>query len=157
MTDKSKRRSVPIAFILLVAGINALGIYIILTEERITPAGGGVVAEDAGVPVVASREVRFVALENRALEVYDADTGELIDTVVLGRNKFFDSVIDMYSLDRKKLGVSIEAPYRVTEAADGRVSFEDPKTGNRIHEVKAFGSKNVKPFRQLLYGPPPDN
>lgn|GEM_PF-4347092 len=152
MTDKPKR-SVPLSFIALVLGITALGIYIVVTEERITPMGGGVVAEDAAVPVVASREVRFVKLEDSSLEVYDADTGALIDTMIHGRNKFFDSVIDMYGRDRKKLGVPIDAPYRITQAADGRVSFEDPKTGNRIHEVKAFGSKNVKPFEQLLHGP----
>lgn len=156
MTDKPQR-SVPLSFLALVAGVTALGIYIVVTEERITPMGGGVMEEDAAVPVVASREVRFVKLEDSSLEVYDTNTGEMIDTMVHGRNKFFDSVIDMYGRDRKKLGVSLDAPYRITQAADGRVSFEDPKTGNRIHEVKAFGSKNVKPFKQLLHGSPEEN
>ncbi len=153
MTEKPARRGAPLAFYLLVAGICALGIYIMLTNERITETGGGVLEEDADVPLIASRDVRFVALDDRSLEVYDAITGEFIETVAPGRNKFFDSVIDMYGRDRKKQGVAVDAPYRITLAADGRVSFEDPETGNRIHEVKAFGSGNVRPFRRLLDEP----
>lgn len=153
MQDKAERRGPPLLFLILVTGITALGFYIMLTTERITDEGGGVLQEDAGVPVSAMRDVQFeIKPSDGLIMAYDADTGELIDQFRMGRNNFFDSLLDVWGRKRKLEGLPVDQPYRVTLMADGRVSFEDPVTGNRIHEIKAFGSENVKPFLRLLRG-----
>lgn len=153
MQEKAQRRGPPLLFLVLVAGITALGFYIMLTNERITDEGGGVLQEDKGVPVSAMRDVRFeINSQERNIAAYDAETGELVEEFILGRNNFFDSLLDVWNRNRRRQGVSEDEPYRVTLMADGRVSFEDPSTGNRIHAVKAFGSENVKPFLRLLRG-----
>lgn len=150
MSEQKQRQGPPLGFFVFVAGIVALGVYIMLTTERITEEGGGVLQEDAAVPMVLSRDVTFVKREDFSLDVYDVNTGALIENVVAKRDPFLQSVIDKYGRDRKKQGVGPEEPYRLMLMADGRVSFVDLRTDNKIHDVRNFGTGNSKPFFRIL-------
>ncbi|MBK1701575.1 photosynthetic complex assembly protein PuhC [Thiococcus pfennigii] len=147
--EKRVRRGPPIAFFMILAGLIGLAVFIVSTSERITPEDRAA-AQEPSAPVVASLDVRFVMQEDGSVGVYDATTGERIDTLLPGHDKFLQQLLEKYGRDREKVGVAPDEPYRLMQLADGRVTFRDLVTGNKLDNVWAFGTENVKPFLRLL-------
>ncbi|WP_157633774.1 photosynthetic complex assembly protein PuhC [Thioflavicoccus mobilis] len=149
--EKKVRKGPPIGFFVILAGLVGLAVFIASTSERITPEDRAA-ADQLSVPVVASLDVSFVVQDDGSVAVYDVATDEQIDTLLPGHDKFLQQLLEKYRRDRKKAGVEFEEPYRLIQVADGRVIFKDLVTGNKLDNVWAFGTDNVKPFLRLLQG-----
>lgn len=151
VSEKPKPQGPPTVFFLIVAGLVGLALFVVMSSDRFAGHEG---TEDPAfaTPVVATRDVRFVKLEDDAVAVYDATTGDRIDTLLPGQDRFLQHVIDKYHRDRGRLGVDVDAPFRLTETVDGRISFQDLGTQRIIHNVRSFGSENVKAFHRVLHG-----
>lgn len=147
--EKKVRRAPPIGFFVILAGLIGLAVFIAATSERITPEDRAAAMEPSA-PVLASLDVRFVTQEDKSVAVYDAITDERIDVLLPGHDKFLQQLLEKYGRDREKLGVGPEEPYRLMQLEDGRVTFKDLVTGNKLDNVWAFGTENVKPFLRLL-------
>lgn len=66
-----------------------------------------------------------------------------------GTHNFIRGVLRGLARERRQHGLGREAPFRLAEWADGRLSLEDTATG-RIIALESFGPTNAAEFRRLL-------
>lgn len=98
---------------------------------------------------VASVELVFRTQPDGAVEVYDAGTDRLVDTVQPDDNGFIRGA--MRALERQRLQQDARqyAPYKVTRWENGRLSLTDTATGAQIY-LSAYGETNRKAFARLM-------
>jgi len=66
-----------------------------------------------------------------------------------GTHNFIRGVLRGLARERRQHGLGREAPFRLAEWADGRLTLEDTATG-RIIALESFGPTNAAEFRRLL-------
>lgn len=98
---------------------------------------------------VASRMLTFADAPDGGILVHDASDGSLALAMPKGSNGFLRGALRSLANTRRRSGVSSTEPFVLTAWGDGRVSIEDPKTGERI-AVTSFGPTQVKSFVALL-------
>ena len=101
---------------------------------------------------VTTRELRFEDLANGGIVVYDTQAGRVVTTVQPGTNGFLRGVLRGLARERRREEVGPLPPFRLTRWADGRLSIDDPMTGQRVN-LEVFGPTNVEVFAQLLNAP----
>ncbi len=144
MHDSPFPRGVLIAMAALV-GFTILAVAV----ARLTgfdPSQGDLAAE------VASRDLRFVEVEQGDLAVYDASTGVLLETLSAGDDGFIRGLLRTLERERRKHAVALDAPYRVTYRADGHFTLEDQSTDFLIN-LRAFGATNEHALGRFLAPP----
>ena len=99
--------------------------------------------------MVASRELRFVDRADGAVEVYSGADDTLVQVLPPGTNGFLRGTLRGLARYRKPYKVGAAMPFRLTRFADGRLSLDDPVTGEHI-DLEAFGSTNAGIFADLL-------
>jgi putative photosynthetic complex assembly protein len=105
-------------------------------------------AADVYTDPVASRALTFADAADGGILVHDA-SGALALTLPAGSNGFLRGALRSLAHTRKRSGVSPAEPFVLTAWGDGRVTIEDPKTGERI-AVTSFGPTQVRSFVALL-------
>jgi putative photosynthetic complex assembly protein len=103
-------------------------------------------------PAVTTRELRFEDMANGGITVYDARAERVVTTVQPGTNGFLRGVLRSLARERRREQVGALPPFQLTRWADGRLSIEDPMTGERVN-LEVFGPTNVAVFAQLLTTP----
>jgi putative photosynthetic complex assembly protein len=98
---------------------------------------------------VASRSLSFTDASDGGILVHDAVDGSLALTLPKGTNGFLRGALRSLASTRRRAHMSSAAPFTLTAWGDGRVSIEDPLTGQRI-AVTSFGPTQVKSFVALL-------
>ncbi len=98
---------------------------------------------------VAQRSLRFTDAPDGGILVHDATSGALALTLPMGTNGFLRGALRSLASGRRRAHLSPAAPFVLTAWADGRVSLEDPLTGQRI-AVTSFGPTQVRSFVALL-------
>lgn len=106
-------------------------------------------APDVYGAAVAQRSLTFADAADGGILVHDASDGSLALTLPQGTNGFLRGALRSLASTRRRSGVSAEAPFVLTAWQDGRVSIEDPSTGERV-AVTSFGPTQVKSFVALL-------
>jgi putative photosynthetic complex assembly protein len=101
------------------------------------------------IPVVESRELRFVDRPGGGVEIRDGSTGALVDVLHSGEGGFVRGVMRGFGRERKLAHGSSEAPVRLLMRQDGRLSLVDPATGRAV-ELNAFGPTNLESFAKYL-------
>ena len=104
-------------------------------------------------PVVQERLLRFEDRTDGAVAVWDTEQNDVIEVLAPGTNGFVRGVMRGLARDRKLLGVSHDAAFKLVRWADGRMSLEDPTTGRAI-SLEAFGSDNSKVFAEFFGAQP---
>lgn len=66
-----------------------------------------------------------------------------------GTHNFIRGVLRGLARERRQHGLGRDAPFRLAQWADGRLSLEDTATG-RIIALESFGPTNAAEFRRLL-------
>jgi len=102
--------------------------------------------------VVSTRDLRFEDLSNGGISVYDMQAERVITTVQPGTNGFLRGVLRGLARERRREEVGKLPPFRLTRWADGRLSIDDPMTGQRVN-LEVFGPTNVEVFAQLMNAP----
>src|SRR5690606_3723935 len=85
----------------------------------------------------------------RSILVRDDATGEVALTLPAGTNGFLRGALRAMA-DRRRIAQKLpDAPFLLTAWGDGRVTIEDPETGERV-AVSSFGPTQVRSFVALL-------
>lgn len=92
-------------------------------------------------PEATGRDLSFVEVGRGDLAVYDASTGELLETLPPGEDGFIRGVLRTLERERRKHGVPLDGPYRVSLRENGRYTLEDQTTEFLI-DLRAFGPTN---------------
>ena len=110
--------------------------------------GFGTVALPASDPV-ASYALRFEDRADGSVAVYDAAGLREVDVIDPGTNGFVRGVLRGLARERKRQAIGQDLPFRLTRWADGRLSIEDPTTGQWV-DLGAFGPTNSGAFARIL-------
>lgn len=113
-----------------------------------TQFGIGKSADEYASPV-AQRSLSFVDASDGGILVNDGQTGELALTLPPGTNGFLRGALRALADRRRVAQQPHEAPFTLTAWQDGRVTIEDPLTGQRV-AVSSFGPTQVRSFVALL-------
>jgi len=100
-------------------------------------------------PEVAARDLRFVELEPGDIEVYDATTGILLETLPQGEDGFIRGLLRTLARERRMHGVDPDGPYRLSFRENGHFTLEDQTTDFFI-ELRAFGATNEASVARFL-------
>ncbi len=98
---------------------------------------------------LAVRQLRFEDRDDGGIEVRDARSGALLDTVAPGTNGFLRSTMRGLVRERKRQGLGPETPFELLGRADGRLTLVDPGTGRRV-DLESFGPSNSAVFARLI-------
>ncbi len=99
--------------------------------------------------VVDARELRFTDSTDGAVMVYAVSDEQLIAVLEPGTNSFIRGVLRSLNRERRFQNVNIYQPYRLVRWDDGRLSLEDPATGQQV-DIGAFGRTQLDAFAALL-------
>lgn len=99
--------------------------------------------------VVAVRHLTFTDRPDGSVIVQDVDAGSQVDVFAPGTNNFARGILRALARQRRLQGVGPEQPFRLARLADGRLTLDDPATGERI-DLGSFGSTNTADFVRLL-------
>ncbi|MEO1194065.1 MAG: photosynthetic complex assembly protein PuhC [Pseudomonadota bacterium] len=93
--------------------------------------------------------LNFVDRTQGGIAVYDADTDRQLMVLEPNTNGFMRGVMRGLVRQRMLQGLGAEEPFRLAQAADGRLWLSDPATGEQVY-LGAFGQTNRQAFAQLL-------
>jgi putative photosynthetic complex assembly protein len=98
---------------------------------------------------LATREIRFIDQPDGATLVADSQAGGTIATLPPGGEGFIRGVLRATNRTRHLSKIPPEAPYRLDQLADGRLTLTDLGTG-KVIELISFGHTNVAAFAAFL-------
>lgn len=103
--------------------------------------------------VVAVRELRFEDRPDGSVLVFEA-RGASVDAEPLrviepGTHGFLRGALRALVRARHLAGLRAPTPFRLTAHADGRLTLDDPVTGERV-DLESFGPTNAAAFARLL-------
>jgi putative photosynthetic complex assembly protein len=96
---------------------------------------------------VAAYDLRFADRPDGSVLVTSAD-GLPVGVMESGTNGFARGVLRSLARERKREGIGQEPPFRLTRWADGRLSLDDPSTGEHV-DIEVFGPTNAAAFANL--------
>jgi len=98
-------------------------------------------------PVLWQRELVFADTPDGQILVSNySDSKEV--ALFKGEQGFLRGTLRALARERKRRGIGPEAPFRVIEHTDGRLTLLDPSTSQRI-DLESFGPANAAIFRNL--------
>ncbi|WP_088278664.1 photosynthetic complex assembly protein PuhC [Ideonella sp. A 288] len=116
------------------------------------------IASRSEAVVVAERELRFEDRPDGSVLVLDAklsDPGAApLRVIDPGSHGFLRGALRALVRSRRLAGLGPETPFRLSAHADGRLTLDDPATGERV-DLESFGPVNAAAFAQLLPAPRP--
>lgn len=98
---------------------------------------------------ISTLQLRFQDRDDGSIQILDAGSGALLDTVAPGTNGFLRSTMRGLVRERKRQGLGPETPFQLLGRADGRLTLVDPGTGRRV-DLESFGPANSAVFGNLL-------
>lgn len=108
----------------------------------------GTVRTQEGV-VESARLLQFEDGHDGSIRVLDQRTGTEVAHLESGTNGFLRGVLRALVRERRIHEATAKPPFQLTRWNDGRVTLEDPATGERI-DLHAFGQTNLEAFTRLL-------
>ena len=130
--------------LLAVAAVLAIAIG----AAAIGPSAGGGRADPPPSRMLAERTLSF---QDRADGAVIAHEGATEVAVFEGEQGFLRGTLRGMARIRRGRDVSPEVPFHIAAWADGRLTLDDPATGQRI-DLEAFGPTNAAVFARLLPG-----
>lgn len=138
-------------------GAAALIVFVIAASAIVRLTGVGV-TEMPPAPVVEARELVFLDQGDGTTFVVVPAHGDvaedgLVAELQSGADGFVLGVMRTMVRDRKARDLPLDAPYLLALREDGRLVFQDPRTGRQI-DLRAFGPDNLASFARLLRAEP---
>jgi putative photosynthetic complex assembly protein len=93
------------------------------------------------------RDLQFTDLPSGDIAVLDHRTGQKV-AVFSGEQGFLRSTLRALARERQRESLGKEAPFLLIGRADGRLTLQDPSTGQRI-DLESFGPSNAAVFANL--------
>ena len=98
--------------------------------------------------VLMARDLTFNDRSDGSVAVIDASNGGLVDVLAPGTNGFIRASLRSLG-SRRRLSGDTNQVFHLAALSDGRLTLDDPTTGNPI-ELEAFGETNEAAFARLL-------
>lgn len=98
--------------------------------------------------VVRQRLLHFTDLPDGGIAIVDAASGRQIERVY-GEQGFLRGTLRGLARERRRRGLSGEAPLALLARADGRLTLLDPATGERL-DLESFGPDNAAVYARWL-------
>ncbi|MEM9335896.1 MAG: photosynthetic complex putative assembly protein PuhB, partial [Pseudomonadota bacterium] len=132
----------------MVAAAGLVGLAVVAT--LVIVLSGNAPQTYANAEVVASVDLRFVHRDDRSIDVVDADTGSLLESIAPGESGFLRSAVGVFERSRSYIDPdSIDSPFNLRWTASGRLFLFDPIRDTYV-DVMAFGDGNADVFLRLL-------
>lgn len=131
------------------ATLACLGLAFVLCLFLLGPSLAQTTHDAAAIKV---RDLVFHSLQGGEIAIYALEQEELvhIKTLASGEGGFIRGVVfHGLARERKRQGVDIEAPFRLTGDGGTRLILEDTFTGETVN-LRAFGPLNAQSFAALL-------
>jgi putative photosynthetic complex assembly protein len=109
----------------------------------------GVTARASDEAPRVTAELRFEDRADGAVVARDAQDGREIAVIEPGSNGFIRGVLRGMFRTRRLESIDLNAPFRLTHEADGRLTLSDPTSGRTV-ELRSFGGTNYDAFVTLL-------
>ena len=129
-----------------VAAFGLLALATLIAVAAVRWSGMPIHTPDA--PAVVTRELRFVDTPEGHIDVIDAKTQKVVDTIT-GQAGFIRGTLRGLARERRRDGIGAEQPFQLIGRADGRLTLVDPAT-NRHVDLDSFGPMNSSNFARLL-------
>jgi putative photosynthetic complex assembly protein len=129
--------------------LKAIGLLLLLSVAAVAAvrlSGIEIRAPDAAA--VETRALRFADQPDGSIAVIDASSGAAV-TRISGEGGFIRGALRALARERKLRGLDGSAPFLLIARADGRLTLEDPATGQRI-DLESFGPQHAGAFGRLL-------
>lgn len=111
----------------------------------------GVSIHEPDAPVLASRTLQFADRADGGVEVTDANTHRVVETVT-GQAGFIRGTLRGLARERHRAGIGPEVPFELVAHTDGRLTLIDPSTARRV-DLESFGPTNLAQFARLIEWP----
>jgi putative photosynthetic complex assembly protein len=135
----------PRQFLVFALFMAAAAIWLAVSATRF---GAGRFDEPDG-KILASRSLVFTDAPDGGILVYDGNTSAKVTEVAPNTNQFLRGAIRGLARSRRAIKASADAPFVLTQFEDGRLTLDDPATGERV-AISSFGPTQVDSFRALL-------
>ncbi len=146
MSDIVSHNALPRAAVIGMAVLLA-GVMLSVATVRLS----GVDVREPDAPTLLSRSLRFEDAAGGTVAVIDAQTGKLIETVQ-GEAGFLRGSLRALSRERMKRSIGNGPAFELIGRTDGRLTLEDPATGERL-DLESFGPTNAAVYARLLHSP----
>ena len=93
------------------------------------------------------RDLQFRDLPNGDIAVFDQGTAQQV-AVFSGEQGFLRTTLRALARERQREGLGKQAPFLLIGRTDGRLTLQDPSTGQRI-DLESFGPSNAAVFATL--------
>lgn len=127
-----------------------IGAAVAIAVTIVVAAIGGSHAPPPGARMLATRTLSFNDASDGAVVITDAKTGALVERLAPGTNGFIRGTLRAMAHEG---GHATHAapmhPFVLSAFADGRLTLDDPATGERL-DLEAFGTLNAASFAALL-------
>ena len=130
-------------------GIGSLVIAAIVGVAGVRLSGMSIHEPDA--PVLMQRSLLFSDRADGGIDVVDARSGQLIETVV-GEAGFVRGTLRGLARERRRAGVGSTVPFDLIAHTDGRLTLVDASTSHHV-DLESFGPTNMGDFLRLLNAP----
>ncbi len=128
-------------------GIFAL-LLVVVTVTAVGHANHVQTTAPTGERVLLQRDLRFEDREDGAVVARAANDNHVVE-VFQGEQGFLRGTLRSFARTRRLDELGPEAPFRLTRWSDGRLTLDDPATGQHV-ELVAFGPTNWGVFSRLL-------
>ena len=133
---------------LLMIGAVLLAVLVGVATVRLS----GTEIREPDAAAVAQRSLRFEDRRDGSVAVLDARSGQQIESIQ-GEAGFLRGALRAMARERRKQGLGAEPAFELIARADGRLTLNDPATGERV-DLESFGPTNAGVFRRLLDAQP---
>jgi putative photosynthetic complex assembly protein len=132
--------------------LKAIGLLLLLTVAAVAAVRlSGIQIRTPDAPATASRALHFQDRPDGGIAVIDATTRAEV-TQIAGEGGFIRGALRALARERKLRGLDGSQPFHLIGRADGRLTLEDPATGQRI-DLESFGPQHAGAFARLLGTP----
>jgi putative photosynthetic complex assembly protein len=134
--------------------LRAIGLLLLLSVAAVAVVRlSGIDIREPDAAAVQTRALLFEDRPDGSIAVIDASTREQF-TQIAGEGGFIRGALRALARERKLRGLDGSQPFHLIGRADGRLTLEDPATGQRI-DLESFGPQHAGAFARLL-GTPAD-
>ena len=108
----------------------------------------GVSIHTPDAPAVVTRQLRFEDRTDGSIAVIDMRDHSLAASFT-GEQGFLRGALRALARERRRAGFGPEQPFELVGREDGRLTLQDPMTGQRL-DLESFGPTNAGVFAKLL-------
>jgi putative photosynthetic complex assembly protein len=127
-----------------------IGAAVAIAVTIVVAAIGGSHTPPPASRMLATRTLSFNDAPDGAVVITDTKTGALVERLAPGTNGFIRSSLRAMAHEGGHAAHAAPVhPFVLTSFADGRLTLDDPTTGERL-DLEAFGTLNAAAFAALL-------